>query len=48
MKEQKNNKADDLTVDTIAEQWVSLVLAHIEAKKQKINTSGKKYREGVN
>ncbi len=44
----KINKVGDLTIDTIAERWVNLVLSQIEAKKQRINTPGKKYREGAN
>ena len=48
MKEQKNNKVDDLTIDAIAEQWVDLVLAHIEANKQKLNASANKNKEEAN
>lgn len=31
----------DKQLETIAEQWVNLVLAHIESKKQKIKESAK-------
>ena len=48
MKKQTNIKDENITIDSIAEQWVKLLLAHIEAKKQIINAPGKKYKEEVN
>ncbi|TSC86264.1 MAG: hypothetical protein G01um10147_976 [Microgenomates group bacterium Gr01-1014_7] len=37
IKKQANNKDSHISIDSIAEQWVKLLLTHIEAKKQKIN-----------
>lgn len=33
MKKQKNKKSED-EIDSVVEQWVKLVLAHIEADKR--------------
>lgn len=32
-----NIKADTTELDVLAEQWVEIILAHIEAKKLKVN-----------
>lgn len=37
MKKQVKNEDKNINIDAIAEQWVNLLLTHIEAKKQKIN-----------
>ena len=42
MRKQFINKGQSISTETIAEQWVNLVLAHIESKKQENNKENRK------
>ena len=40
-----SDDSKNISIDTAAEQWVRLVLAHIQAKKQIANTPPDKKKE---